>query len=100
MYVYFQELFDLSSKQTLKIDILLGEIRSSDEENTTHMCVCVCVTIFYSPQAPMKRVWNPLLAQINITAQCESLCTRQIIFENPPKPTLGFDSGTECSVTC
>ena len=58
------------------------------------------VTIFCSPQAPMKRVWNPLLPQINLTEQCESLCTGQIIFENPPETTLGFDSGTECSVTC
>ena len=100
MYVYFQDLFDLSSKQTSKIDILLGEIRSSGEEKITHVCVCVCVcrggglyvTIFYSPQAPMKSVWNPLLSQINITEQCESLCTRQIIFENPPEPTVGFDT--------
>ena len=29
--------------QTSKIDILLGEIRSSGEEKITHMCVCVCV---------------------------------------------------------
>ena len=43
MYGYFQELFDLSSKQTLKIDILLGEIRSSGKEKITHVCVCVCV---------------------------------------------------------
>ena len=42
MYVYFQDLFDLSSKQTSKIDILLGEIRSSGEEKITHVCVCVC----------------------------------------------------------
>ena len=68
------------------------------------MCVFVrrgksalsCVlTIFYCPQAPMKRVWNSLLPLINITDQCESLCKRQIIFENPPEPTLGFDIGTE-----
>ena len=58
------------------------------------MCVFVCVggggvhvTIFYSLQAPMKRVWNPLLPQINITEQYESLCKRQIIFETPPEPT-------------
>ena len=43
----------------------------------------------------MKRVLNPLLPQINITEQCESLCIRQIIFENPPEQTLGFDSGTK-----
>ena len=43
MYVYFQDLFDLSNKQTSKIDILLGEIRSSGEEKITHVCVCVCV---------------------------------------------------------
>ena len=95
MYLYFQE---------SKIDILLGEVRSSGEEKITHVCVCMGglhVTIFYSPQAPIKRVWNPLLPQINITEQRESMCTRQIIFENPPEPTLDFDSGTECSVvTC
>ena len=86
MYVYFQELFDVSSKQTSKIDILLGEIRSSGEEKITHVCVCV---------------WKgTLFPQINITEQCESLCTRQIIFENPPEPTLGIYNGTECSVTC
>ena len=63
------------------------------------MCVCMGeglhVTIFYSPQAPMKRVWNPHLPQINITEQCESLCKRQIIFENPLEPTLSFDIETE-----
>ena len=53
------------------------------------------LTMFYSSQAPMKRVWNPLLPQINITEQCESLCKRQIIFEDPPEPTLSFDIGTE-----
>ena len=65
-------------------------------------CVFVCVvggecmlTIFYSSQAPMKRFWFPLLPQINITEQCESLCKRQIIFENPLEPTLSFDIGTE-----
>ena len=49
-------------------------------------CVFVCVvggecmlTIFYSPQAPMKRVWNALLPQINIREQCCSLCERQIM---------------------
>ena len=41
MYVYFQELFDLSSKQTSKVDILLGEISSSSEEKITCLCVCV-----------------------------------------------------------
>ena len=60
---------------------------------------CV-LTIFYSPQAPMKRDWNLLLPQINITEQseseqCESLCKRQIIFRNPLEPTLSFDIGTE-----
>ena len=66
------------------------------------MFVCLCVqggecvlTIFYSPQTPMNKVWNPLFTQINITEQCESLCKRQIIFENPTEPTLGFDIGTE-----
>ena len=76
-----------------------GEIRSSGEERITHVCVCVCVggecvlTIFYSPQAPMKMVWNPLFPQINITKQCESLCKMQIIFLNPLETTLFFDIG-------
>ena len=39
MYVYFQELFDLSSKQTSRIDILFGEITSLGDD----VCVCVCV---------------------------------------------------------
>ena len=43
MYVYFQELFDLSSKQTSKIDILFGDIRSSGEGKIAHVGVCVCV---------------------------------------------------------
>ena len=38
---------------------------------------------------------EPLLPQINMTEQSESLCKRQIIFENHPEPTLGFDIGTE-----
>ena len=49
------------------------------------------LTIFYSQQAPIKRVWNPLLPLINIAEQRESLGKRQIIFKNPPEPTLGFD---------
>ena len=64
------------------------------------MCVFVCVggracvlTIFYSPQVPMGL--EPLLPQINMTEQSESLCKRQIIFENHLEPTLGFDIGTE-----
>ena len=65
----------------------------------THVCVCVCkggmLTIYYSPRASMKRVWNPLLPQIDITEQYESLCKRQIIIENPPEPTLALDSGTK-----
>ena len=65
------------------------------------MCVFVCVgeecvlTKFYSPQAPMKKVWNPLLPQINRKEQCESLLKRQIIFENPLEPILSFDIRTE-----
>ena len=43
MYDNFQDLFDLPSKQTSKINILLGEIRLSSEEKITHVCVCVCV---------------------------------------------------------
>ena len=66
------------------------------------MCVFVCVRgwglmcvliIFYSPQAHMKRDWDPLLPQTDITEQCE--CKRQIVFENPPEPTFCFESGTE-----
>ena len=44
MYVCFQDLFDLSSKQASKIDIMLGEIRSSGEVKITHVCVFVCVS--------------------------------------------------------
>ena len=40
IYGYFQELFDLSSKWTSKIDILLREMFSSGEEKITHVCVC------------------------------------------------------------
>ena len=43
MYVYFQDVFDLLNKQTLKIDILYGEIISSDKEKITHVCVSLCV---------------------------------------------------------
>ena len=39
---WIQDLFDLFSKQTSMIDILLGEIRSSVEEKIRYMCVCVC----------------------------------------------------------
>ena len=56
MYVYFQDLFDLSK---LKIDILLGEIRSSDEEKIKHVLVSVCRGLFYCPQAPMKGFGTP-----------------------------------------
>ena len=35
---YFQDLFDLSNKQTSKTDMLLGEIRSSDDGKITHVC--------------------------------------------------------------
>ena len=48
------------------------------------------LTIFNSSQAHMKRGWNLLLPQIE---QSESLCKTQIIFENLPESTLGFDSG-------
>ena len=64
-----------------------------------HVCVCVCrgksvrTNYIYSPQVPMGL--EPLLPQINMTEQSESLCKRQIIFENHPEPTLGFDIGTE-----
>ena len=40
MYIYFHDLFDLSKKQR---GGLYGEIRSSIEEDITHVCVCVCV---------------------------------------------------------
>ena len=48
-----------------------------------------------SSDASMKRVLNPLLPKTEILEQCESLCKRQIIFENQPELTLGFDSGAE-----
>ena len=60
------------------------------------MCVFVCrgvVCANYIPQAAMKSVWNPLLPQINISEQCELLCKREIIFENPPEPTLSLTLG-------
>ena len=55
---------------------------------------CYILTIFFSPRAPMKRVWNPLLPQINIKEQFESLCKRQILWK-PLEPTLSFDIGTD-----
>ena len=62
------------------------------------MCVFVCVgggllTIFFIPQAPMKRVWNLFLPQIDIKEHCKSLCKRQIIFENSPESTLDLTVG-------
>ena len=42
LFKIYVHLFPGSSKQTSKIDILLGEIRSSGEEKITHVCVCVC----------------------------------------------------------
>ena len=73
MFVYFQDL----NKQTSKIDVLKGEIRLPGEEKIIHVCLCVggggLLTIFYSPQAPIKRVWNPFFPNL-----CESLCKRQI----------------------
>ena len=39
MYIYFQDLFDLSNKQG---GGLSGEIKSSGEEKITHVCACVC----------------------------------------------------------
>ena len=50
------------------------------------------LTIFYSPQAPVTRVWNPILPQIDITELCVSHCVKGIY---QPEPTLGFDRGTE-----
>ena len=38
----------------------------------------------------MKNVWNLLLPQ---KEQCKSLCTWQIIFENPPEATIDRMSG-------
>ena len=72
MYIYFHDLFDLSIKQGG------GGCREKLDHRVKRklrMCVFMCVggesvlTIFYSSQAPMKRVWNPLLPQINITEQ-------------------------------
>ena len=70
------------------------------------MCRVGVLTIFYSPQLTMKRVWNALLPKIYVSEQCKSLCKRQIFFENPPEPTLGFDRQSDklntisFSVTC
>ena len=80
MYLYFH---DLISKE----GGVCREKLDHQVKRKLRMCVFVCVrvecviTIFYIPQAPMKRVWNALLPQIYITEQCESLCKRQIIFE-------------------
>ena len=58
---------------------------------------CENVVLFdYDPVHKTRTSFFPKL----ISEQCESRCTRQIIFENPPEPTLGFYSGTECLVTC
>ena len=35
----------LSNKQTSKIDILYGEIRSSGDEKISHVCVCVYIVL-------------------------------------------------------
>ena len=72
MYVYFQELFDLSRKQTSKFDILFRDIRSSGEGKITHVCVCVCsggggggqFFYFLSPKPPQKRGLKPPFPQI------------------------------------
>ena len=71
------------------------KIRSSGEERITHVCVFVCVGgrvcanyILWSTSTHEKGL-DPLLPQNNITEQCESLCKHEIIFENPPEPTLG-----------
>ena len=50
MYIYFQDLFDLSHKQTSKIDILLGEIRSS--------CDCECLGGGGGATLVHKRPWK------------------------------------------
>ena len=81
---------------------MYGEIRSSDEEKSTpgvFLCVgereeATCNYILESTSTHEKGL-DTLLPQIDITQQCESLCTRQIIFETLPEPTLGFDNGTE-----
>ena len=66
------------------------------------MCVLVCVwvggvllIIFYSPQAPMKRAWNPLLLQIYITEQCESLFKKTDHLWKAALTNNGFDGWTE-----
>ena len=95
MYIYFHDLIG-------KEGGFCREKLDHRVKRELRMCVFVCVggecvlTIFYCLQAPMKRVWNPLLPQSNITEQCESPCKMQIIFENPLEQTLSFDIGTEC----
>ena len=66
------------------------------------MCVLVCVwvggvllIIFYSPQAHMKRAWNPLLLQIYITEQCESLFKKTDHLWKAALTNNGFDGWTE-----
>ena len=67
------------------------------------MCVFLCVgereeatcNYILESTSTHEKGLDPLLPQIDITQQCESLCTRQIIFETLPEPTLGFDNGTE-----
>ena len=44
MYVYFQELFDLSSKQTSKIDIFSDKL-DHRVGGKLRMCVFVCVFV-------------------------------------------------------
>ena len=109
MYIFFHDFFDLSNDKGGRVcrEKLYHRVKTE-----LRMCVFVCVggrvcanyNILYSTSTDetMKWVWNPFL-QINITEQCESLCKRQIIFENPPEPTLSLDIGTEkynILVTC
>ena len=56
------------------------------------MCVFVCVG---GKCALTINTHEKGLPHINTKEQCESLCKRQIIFENPLEPTLSFDIGTE-----
>ena len=96
MYIYFQELFDLPNKHRGEGVVGRNKIIWWREN---YACVCLCVggesvwALLYSIVHKQPWVWNPLLPQINITTQCE-LCKRQIIFEYPPEPTLGFDIAT------
>ena len=91
-----QHLFDLSLSKHRSLIFCMEKL---DHRMKKKLSMQVCswegvLTIFYSAQARMKRVWDPLLPQI--TKQCESLCKKLTIFENQLELTFGFHSGLEC----